>query len=49
MKKQLYCKEDQGLIINKQLNRGCYAIRKFEYEFEVWLSFVFWVFLVSQF
>lgn len=49
MKKHVYGKEDQRLIINKQLNRGCYATRKFEYEFKVWLSFVFWVFLVSQF
>lgn len=42
MKKQVYGKENQELNINKQLNRDCYAMRKSEYEFKVWLLFVCW-------
>lgn len=51
MKQQVYGIENQELNINKQLNRGCYAMRKFEYEFKAWLLFGFWfcLFLVLFF
>lgn len=44
MKQQIYGKENQELNINKQLNRGCYARRKSECKFKVWLLFGLFLF-----